>query len=167
MSPIFNPFALSSLFSDKWSTGPHQLSYWRPAGILKCFPIFGLAFACQTQLFPIYDNMRDPSLNRMLNVIDSAINMVATIYLSVGFFGVIAFHDREVVGDILLSFRPSILGEAIKLGFVLSVAVSFPLVIFPCRLSINRLVPWHINFRSHPSSVPFILAFAFHFSRDY
>ena len=59
---------------------------------------------------------------------------------SVGFFGIIAFHDRDVVGDVLLSFRPSIMGEAIKLGFVLSVAVSFPLVIFPCRLSINRLV---------------------------
>ena len=128
------------MFSDEWSKGPHRLSYWRPAGILKCFPIFGLAFACQTQLFPIYDNMADPSLKRMLTVIDSAINMVATIYLSVGFFGIIAFHDRDVVGDILLSFRPSIVGEAIKLGFVLSVAVSFPLVIFPCRLSINRLV---------------------------
>lgn len=132
--------ALPNLFSDKWSQGPHKLYYWRPAGILKCFPIFGLAFACQTQLFPIYDTMSDPSLKRMLTVIDSAINMVATIYLSVGFFGVIAFYDRDVVGDILLSFRPSIVGEAIKLGFVLSVAVSFPLVIFPCRLSINSLL---------------------------
>lgn len=132
--------ALPNLFSDKWSQGPYQLSYWRPAGILKCFPIFGLAFACQTQLFPIYETMSDPSLKRMVTVIDSAINMVAMIYLSVGFFGVVAFYDREVVGDILLSFRPSIMGEAIKLGFVLSVAVSFPLVIFPCRLSINSLL---------------------------
>jgi len=132
--------ALPSLFSGQWSSGPHKLYYWRPAGILKCFPIFGLAFACQTQLFPIYDTMSDPSLKRMLNVIDSAINMVGLIYLSVGFFGIIAFYDRDVVGDVLLSFRPSIAGEAIKLGFVLSVAVSFPLVIFPCRLSINSLL---------------------------
>ena len=30
--------------------------------------------------------------------------------------------------------------ETIKLGFVLSVAVSFPLVIFPCRTAIHSLV---------------------------
>jgi len=132
--------ALPNLFSDRWSSGPHKIEYWRPAGILKCFPIFGLAFACQTQLFPIYDTMTDPSLKKMIQVIDSAINMVAIIYLSVGFFGIVAFYDTEVAGDILLSFRPSIVGEAIKLGFVLSVAISFPLVIFPCRLSINSLL---------------------------
>ena len=30
--------------------------------------------------------------------------------------------------------------ELVKFGFVLSVAVSFPLVIFPCRTSIHSLI---------------------------
>jgi hypothetical protein len=34
----------------------------------------------------------------------------------VGFFGLTAFYDASVAGDILLSFRPSLFGEAIKVG---------------------------------------------------
>jgi len=39
-----------------------------------------------------------------------------------------------------LSFEPSVISELIKLGFVFSVAFSFPLVIFPCRASLNSLL---------------------------
>lgn len=45
-----------------------------------------------------------------------------------------------IAGNILLSFEPSITSELIKLGFVFSVAFSFPLVIFPCRASLNSLL---------------------------
>lgn len=38
-----------------------------------------------------------------------------------------------------MSFEPSLSSEIIKIGFVLSVAFSFPLVIFPCRASLNSL----------------------------
>ena len=53
-----------------------------------------------------------------------------------------AFCDEAeaISGDILVNFRPTIFSEAVKLGFVMSVAVSFPLVIFPCRTSIHTLL---------------------------
>ena len=57
-----------------------------------------------------------------------------------GYFGYVAFCDEEVMGDILMNFRPTIFSEAVKMGFVLSVAVSFPLVIFPCRASLYTLL---------------------------
>ena len=60
--------------------------------------------------------------------------------LQVGFFGYMAFCDEAISGDILVNFRPTIFSEAVKLGFVMSVAVSFPLVIFPCRTSIHTLL---------------------------
>lgn len=44
------------------------------------------------------------------------------------------------LGNLLMSFSPTIASEVIKLGFVLSVAVSFPLVIFPCRASLHSLL---------------------------
>ena len=39
-----------------------------------------------------------------------------------------------------MSFTPSGASDIIKIGFVLSVAVSFPLVIFPCRASLYSLL---------------------------
>ena len=58
----------------------------------------------------------------------------------VGYFGYVAFCDEEVSGDILMNFRSTIFSEAVKLGFVLSIAVSFPLAIFPCRTSLHTLL---------------------------
>lgn len=39
-----------------------------------------------------------------------------------------------------MSFEPSLSSEMIKMGFVFSIAFSFPLVIFPCRASLNSLL---------------------------
>ena len=65
----------------------------------------------------------------------------------VGYFGYVAFCDEKITGDILLSFRPTIFSEAVKLGFVIAVAMSFPLVIFPLRAAIFTLVFFKV-FRS-------------------
>ena len=39
-----------------------------------------------------------------------------------------------------MSFEPSLTSDVIKMGFVFSVAFSFPLVIFPCRASLDSLL---------------------------
>lgn len=61
-------------------------------------------------------------------------------YFQVGCFGYIAFYDDEITGDVLMNFRPTFFSELIKLGFVMSTVISFPLVIFPCRASIYTLL---------------------------
>ena len=43
-------------------------------------------------------------------------------------------------GNILTAFPDSFGVELTKMGFALSVAVSFPMVIFPCRTSINSIL---------------------------
>lgn len=68
------------------------------------------------------------------------LDCISTYLFQVGFFGYVAFCEEPLGGDVLMSFQPTIFSEAIKLGFVLSVAVSFPLCIFPCRASINTLL---------------------------
>lgn len=60
--------------------------------------------------------------------------------LQTGVFGYIAFYDTEIVGDILLSLPPSFTADMLKFGFVISVALSFPLMVFPCRQSLNTLL---------------------------
>ena len=85
--------------------------------------------------------MPDPSLHKMNMIISGAVNMCTGIYLSMGFFGYIAFsHLENIDGNILVSFAPTMAIEALKLGFVLTVALSFPMVLFPCRQSIYSLM---------------------------
>uniref|UniRef100_A0A8D9AH62 Sodium-coupled neutral amino acid transporter 10 n=1 Tax=Cacopsylla melanoneura TaxID=428564 RepID=A0A8D9AH62_9HEMI len=115
----------------------YQVKYWNPGGLLQCLPIFSMALFCQTQLFDIFESTPNLSLDRMNQYIGSAINMCTGVYMSVGFFGYIAYYKLvNLSGNVLLSFTPNPSSEIIKFGFVLSVAVSFPLVIFPCRASI-------------------------------
>ncbi|XP_057328782.1 putative sodium-coupled neutral amino acid transporter 10 [Microplitis mediator] len=129
--------AIGHIFDDDWM---ENVNYWRPAGILQCLPIFSMALFCQTQLFEIYESIPNVSLEKMNIVVKGAINICTIVYLCVGFFGYVAFCTQSFSGNILTSFEPSLTSDCIKIGFVLSVLFSFPLVIFPCRASLNSLL---------------------------
>ncbi|CAH1397663.1 unnamed protein product [Nezara viridula] len=128
--------AVEHLISADWID---KVYYWRPSGILQCIPIFSMALSCQTQLFEIFDSPPSTPLDRMNSVVRSATNMVTMFYVSVGFFGYIAYCDQSFSGNLMMNFSKTITSEVIKIGFLMSVAVSFPLVIFPCRASIHSL----------------------------
>ncbi|XP_050475388.1 putative sodium-coupled neutral amino acid transporter 10 isoform X3 [Bombus huntii] len=128
---------MQHIFAGDWY---EHVYYWRPSGILQCIPIFSMALFCQTQLFEIYETIPNVSLEKMNEVVRGALNICTIVYLCVGFFGYIAFCTQPFTGNILMSFEPSLSSEMIKMGFVFSIAFSFPLVIFPCRASLNSLL---------------------------
>ncbi|XP_043524136.1 putative sodium-coupled neutral amino acid transporter 10 isoform X2 [Frieseomelitta varia] len=128
---------MQHIFAGDWY---EHVYYWRPSGILQCIPIFSMALFCQTQLFEIYETIPNVSLEKMNKVVHCALNICTIVYLCVGFFGYIAFCTQPFTGNILMSFEPSLSSEMIKMGFVFSIAFSFPLVIFPCRASLNSLL---------------------------
>ncbi|XP_018407605.1 PREDICTED: putative sodium-coupled neutral amino acid transporter 10 [Cyphomyrmex costatus] len=144
------------IFMGDWF---NNINYWRPAGILQCLPIFSMALFCQTQLFEIYETIPNVSLEKMNDVVRGALNICTLVYMCVGLFGYIAFCTQPFTGNILLSFEPSITSELIKLGFVFSVAFSFPLVIFPCRASLNSLLFRRVY--THEPSVNYLPEFRF------
>lgn len=76
----------------------------------------------------------------MNGLIRVAVNICTWVYIFVGAFGYIAFYQKPFTGNILLIFKPSLMSDVIKMGFVLSLAFSFPLVIFPCRASLYSLL---------------------------
>ncbi|KOX74672.1 Putative sodium-coupled neutral amino acid transporter 10 [Melipona quadrifasciata] len=129
--------SMQHIFAGDWY---EHVYYWRPSGILQCIPIFSMALFCQTQLFEIYETIPNVSLEKMNEVVHCALNICTIVYLCVGFFGYIAFCTQPFTGNILMSFEPSLSSEMIKMGFVFSIAFSFPLVIFPCRASLNSLL---------------------------
>ena len=66
--------------------------------------------------------------------------MVIWFLFQVGFFGNVAFCDTEISGDIINHFKQNSFSDGIKLCFVFSIAVSIPLIVFPCRLSLYNLL---------------------------
>ena len=119
-------------------------------------------FFFRRNVFEIYDSLSEPSVNLMNDIVKGAVNLCAGCYICVGIFGYITFSTTTEIGgkaetnlnitfqlftnlsrylgNILTSYPQSFAIDVLKLGFVMSVAVSFPLVIFPCRTSIHSLM---------------------------
>ncbi|VDM61874.1 unnamed protein product, partial [Angiostrongylus costaricensis] len=129
--------ALPTLWVGEWSI---HVYWWRPAGFLTCFPIVSMALSCQTQLFCVIDCIRDASAARVDGVVSSAVNFCSALYAGVGLFGYVAFFSRTLHGDVLVELESSFFTQLLKLAFMLSIAISIPLMLFPARVALFNLI---------------------------
>uniref|UniRef100_A0A158Q6T1 Aa_trans domain-containing protein n=1 Tax=Elaeophora elaphi TaxID=1147741 RepID=A0A158Q6T1_9BILA len=125
------------IFDCNWST---DIRWWRQEGLLNSLPIISMALSCQTQLFCVTDCIKEPSAAKVDTVVSGAVNICSSMYAAVGLFGYVAFHDVELYGDILLYLQSSLLTQLMKVAFMLSVAVSIPLMLFPGRIALYNLL---------------------------
>ncbi|GMS97921.1 hypothetical protein PENTCL1PPCAC_20096, partial [Pristionchus entomophagus] len=128
--------SLESLLDGTWS---QHVVWWRPEGFLSCLPIVTMALACQTQLFSVTEGLVNPTVDQVDGVVSAAVNLCSAMYAAVGLFGYVAFYDRQLHGDVLVELAPTVFTQLLKLAFMLSIAVSVPLMLFPARHALFNL----------------------------
>ena len=76
----------------------------------------------------------------MNRIVSNAVNLCTVMYIVVGFTGYVLYNNTVLDGNILKSYSPTLVVQIIRLSFGISVAVSFPLIVFPCRTAIHSLM---------------------------
>jgi amino acid permease len=125
----------------------HEL-VWYPEGknpkdvlneVFNVLPIIALAYTCQLSVFPIWKELHQPTVGRMsiVNSITMALSFV--LYLAMGFFGYVLYHNHTQ-SNIIVMIPNDLLSTILRLVFLVAILFHYPVVHFAFRNSLEETV---------------------------
>jgi len=105
----------------------------------KNLPIFVFAFTCHQNILSVYNEMKDNRQKNVNKVITSSIVFGMVLYWVVGVCGYLTFGDKTESNVISMYPASSYIILFGQLSMVIMVMLSYPLQMFPCRLSLDKV----------------------------
>ncbi|XP_036311050.1 sodium-coupled neutral amino acid transporter 2 isoform X3 [Pipistrellus kuhlii] len=152
--PFEDTISINSTFIDPTALVPHMAFNTTDDGSCRphyfffnsqtvyAVPILTFSFVCHPAILPIYEELKDRSRRRMMNVSKISFFAMFLMYLFAALFGYLTFYDK--VESELLHTYSKVLGADIlllivRLAVLMAVTLTVPVVIFPIRSSITQL----------------------------
>eukprot|EP01087_Luapelamoeba_hula_P005420 TRINITY_DN1549_c0_g1_i1.p1 TRINITY_DN1549_c0_g1~~TRINITY_DN1549_c0_g1_i1.p1 ORF type:complete len:482 (-),score=70.72 TRINITY_DN1549_c0_g1_i1:32-1477(-) len=107
--------------------------------VLQSIPIISFAFTFHASLFPVFSEMRRPTMKRVGGVIIVSNLICAAAYLAVAIFGYITFME-DTEGNIFDNYVDDDLLEAGKGVLAGVIILSYPLIHYPARIHFDNIL---------------------------
>ena len=119
--------------------------------LITAVPILMTALVCHYNLHPIIAEIKKPTSARLRAVTSASVACSAVIYVAIGIFGYALFNRqtssdvmqnyvRESLADLVGMRVASIICDAVRIAYAISLTLSFPLVNFGMRENIFLLL---------------------------
>eukprot|EP01084_Bolivina_argentea_P173182 299965_1 len=108
------------------------------AQFFKTVPIFIFAYECHSNLWPIRNEIKVPTVKRLTRVSINTVIFCTTIYAVIGYAGYLTYGDN-VDGNILNNYPQTRLVGIIRVGLAFAIAFSYPVVNYPARECFSTL----------------------------
>ena len=105
----------------------------------KVLGVFIFAYTCQMNMFPVVNELKNPTIKRFDTVSSSAILCAGSMYLLVSLSGY-SVYGNEVDPNVLISFPDTPATTVARIFTSLLVAFSYPLLCVPGRTSMMSLL---------------------------
>jgi len=133
--------------------GEIHLIHFTPS-FVSTFPVQVFAFTCSQNLFPIYNELKSNTQERMNIVIGSSIGSAILTYEVIAVFGYLTFGSK--VGANIIAMYPNTslfiaIGQA---AIVILVLFSYPLQVHPCRNCLDKVFHATATIAQDPKPVP-------------
>ena len=105
----------------------------------KVFTIFIFSYTCHQNIFPIVNELENPSQYRFDSIILSVVGSALSLYLVIGMCGYATYGDK-VRSDIIVNYPSNGLVSAVRVFISFVVCFSYPLQINPGRRCVLTLI---------------------------
>eukprot|EP01117_Protostelium_nocturnum_P020783 TRINITY_DN955_c0_g1_i1.p1 TRINITY_DN955_c0_g1~~TRINITY_DN955_c0_g1_i1.p1 ORF type:complete len:456 (-),score=176.11 TRINITY_DN955_c0_g1_i1:84-1451(-) len=108
---------------------------WNIRGIARSIPLIAFAAGCQTQIVPIYHELKAElkERNRMMPIVLLSNTNCMLVYILIAVFGFLHFGDMTCMNIVNNYEQKDVIAIVGRLSMAAHVALAFPLQLWPCR----------------------------------